>query len=133
MISYSIKTKEIRKFGIVAFLFFGAACALGLLLHKWIPLYLFGSLSLLGLAFIFAPKPLRPVYSAWRRLAHFIGTGITVVILTLAYYAVITPSALMKRVLGGRPLPLRPDKKVLSYWMVRAEPAQPKERFSKRY
>jgi hypothetical protein len=53
--------------------------------------------------------------------------------LTAVYWVVITPTALLKRLLGGRPLPLRPDRGALSYWIERSEPAQPRERFSKRY
>ena len=58
---------------------------------------------------------------------------ITTLILALAYYLVITPAALIKMLFGGRPLPIKPDKKALSYWVDRTEPVQPKERFIKRY
>jgi hypothetical protein len=67
------------------------------------------------------------------RGAHVIGTIMTAVILTLAYYLVITPYALIKRLFGGRPLPFKPDKNSSSYWIERSESAQPRERFSKRY
>jgi hypothetical protein len=50
-----------------------------------------------------------------------IGRVITTIILTLSYYLVITPAALIKRVFGGRPLPLKPDKNVFSYWASREE------------
>jgi hypothetical protein len=54
-------------------------------------------------------------------------------ILVLIYYLVITPAALIKRVIGGKPLPLKPDPEASSYWVSKPEPAQPKERFLKRY
>jgi hypothetical protein len=76
---------------------------------------------------------LRPIHSAWLKVAHTLGRVITISVLTLAYYVVITPSALIKRFIGGRPLPLKPDKNVSSYWVERPEPTQPKERFLKRY
>ena len=47
-------------------------------------------------------------------------------ILTLAYFLVITPSALIKLLFGGRPLPVKPDKKASSYWVDRTEGVQPK-------
>ena len=34
---------------------------------------------------------------------------------------------------GGRPLPTKPDKEAMSYWVERTDPAQPEERFLKRY
>ena len=129
----SIDKKEVRKFGVVAFLFFGGLCALGLWLEKPIPSSFFGFLSFIGLGFILFPTGLRPVYSGWLKISHFVGKLITVVMLTLAYYLVITPSALIKSLIGGRPISLKFDKKPRSYWVDRTEPAQPKARFLKRY
>jgi hypothetical protein len=129
----STDNRETRKFGLVALIFFGCLCALGLWKNKLVPTYLFGSLTILGLGFILIPAQLKPVHAAWLKLAHFLGRIITALILTLAYYLVITPSALIKRLFGGRPLPVKPDKKASSYWVDRTEPAPPKERFLKRY
>jgi len=129
----STNSKKIRQFGGVAFVFFGCLCALGIRSNNPIPTYLFGSLSLLGMGFILQPAPLKPVYETWLKIAHFIGRVITTIMLTFLYYLVITPAALIKRVFGGRPLPLKPDKNVFSYWVPREEPAQPRERFLKRF
>jgi len=133
MISSSTEIREIRKFGIIALIFFGLLCTLGVWLDKRLPVYLFGFLALLGLGFVLTPGILRPVYLVWLKVAHFIGKVVTIVIMTLAYYLVITPAALIKGLFGGRPLPILPDKNASSYWIARAEPAQPKERFIKRY
>jgi len=133
MTSYSIDTKEIRKFGFVAFVFFGCLCGLGLWLKRPLPIYIFGCLSLVGVGFVVMPSTLRPIYASWVKVARFLGTIITTLMLTLAYYLVIMPTALIKRIFGGTPLPLKPDKEVSSYWVARTEPAQPKERFIKRY
>ena len=127
------ETKQIRRFGLIALLFFGCLCALGVWREKLLPTYLFGFLSILGLGFILAPTTLRPVYTAWLKIAHFLGKVITTLIMTLAYYLVITPASFIKRLFGGPPLPLKPDKAALSYWVTRSEPSQPKERFLKRY
>lgn len=133
MNSNSTNSKEIRKFGVIAFFFFGSLCALGLLTNKPLLIYIFGFLSILGFGFMLIPSPLKPIYTAWLKIANFLGRIVTALILTLAYYMVITPSALIKRLFGGRPLPVKPNKKVSSYWVARTEPAQPKERFLKRY
>ena len=133
MNSNSTEKKQIRKFGLIALIFFGALCALGVWKEKFLPTYLFGFLSVLGLGFITVPVPLRPVYKAWLRFAHLISRVITNLILILIYYLVITPSGLLKRLFGGKPLPVKPDKNISSYWVTRPEPAQPSERFLKRY
>jgi hypothetical protein len=129
----SIKPKEIRKFGAVAFVFFGILFALGLWKEKMVPIYLFGTLSVLGLGFVVAPAPLKPVYTAWLRTAHFIGKNITRLILILMYYLVITPSGLLKKLFGGAPLPRKPDAQVSTYWVQRSEPVQPRDRYIKRF
>ena len=133
MISSSTSPREVRKFGVIAFIFFGSLCALGLWRQKVVPTYLFGFLSLMGAGFILLPTTLRPVYDGWLKITHFIGVFITTVLLTLAYYLVITPTALIKRLISGRPLPTKPDKSISSYWVTRSELVQPKDRFIKRY
>lgn len=129
----STEPGEVRKFGIIALAFFGILCGLAGWTGRVVPLILFGCLALLGLGFVLFPSSLAPAYRAWRRIAHGIGTVITSLILGFAYYLVITPSAWAKRLIGGRPLPVRPDREVTSYWVTRDEQVQPRERFLKRY
>ena len=129
----STDKKEIRKFGLVALIFFGCLCALGIWTKKPAPMYFFGFLAALGLGFIILPAQLRPVHATWLKIAHVLGRIVTTLVLALAYYLVITPSALLKRLFGGRPIRLKPDREASSYWVERTEPAQPVERFTKRF
>ncbi len=131
--SNSTDIKEIRKFGIIALVFFGVLCTAGLWMKKPIPTYLFGFLSALGLGFVLIPLPLKPIHSAWLKIAHLISQVVMTLILALAYYMVVTPVALAHRLFSGLPFPVKPDKKASSYWVTRNEAAQPKERFIKRY
>ncbi len=133
MTSSLTDTKEIRKFGLIALIFFGCLCMPGIIYKKPAPTYLFGGLALLGFGFTVIPVQLKPVYAAWLKVAYVIGKIITILMLTLAYYTVLTPSALLKRIFGGIPLSTKQDKNIKSYWVRRSEPAQPRERFSKRY
>jgi len=133
MSSNSTETKEIRKFGLIALVFFGCLSILGFWKEKTLPFYLFGSLSILGIGFILAPVHLRTVYKAWMKIAHFFGRVVTTLVLALAYYLVITTAGLIKRLFSGSPLPLKPDRQALSYWVTRTQPAQPKEQFLKRF
>lgn len=129
----STETGQIRKFGLAAFIFFGFLCALGTWLEKPLPTYLFGALSAFGLGFILFPHQLRPVFMAWHKTAHFFGRVVTTLILTLAYYLVITPAAIIIRLFGGTLLPVKPDRNVSSYWVNRKDAVQPKEQFLKRF
>jgi hypothetical protein len=129
----STDTKETRKFGLIALIFFGCLWAAGIWFEKSLPTYFFGTLSALGLGFVLFPHKLRPVFVAWLKIAHFLGSVVTTLILTLAYYLVITPAAFVKRIFGGTPLPIKPDKNVSSYWVTRKEAVQSKEQFLKRF
>ena len=133
MDSNSTDLREIRRFGAVVFLFFGALGAVGLWRQRPVPTCLFGLLWLMGAGCLLFPYRGRHVYSGWMKCAHLLGRAVTVCILTLAYFLVITPSAWLKRLLGGPPLPVRPDRGLSSYWVERKEPAQPRDRFLKRF
>lgn len=133
MDSSSTDTKGIRKFGFIALIFFGCLSSIGLWTERPVATYVFGVLGILGLGLAALPERLRPVYRGWMKVAHLIGKMVNTLVLTFAYYVVITPSALIKRALGGAPIRTRPDKKASSYWIARTEPAQPKERFLKRF
>lgn len=133
MDSNSTDTREIRRFGLVAFVVFGVLCAVGVWRQKPVPICLFGLLWFLGTCFLLFPNRARHVYAGWMKCAHLLGRIVTVLVLTLAYFLVITPAAWMKRLLGGRPLPVRPDRRVSSYWVERKEAVAPRDRFLKRF
>ena len=133
MTSSSTDPREIRRFGLIAFLFFGLLSGLGLWRDRAFPLYFFGLLSVIGLLLLALPVRLKPLYEGWMKTAHFFGRMVTLIVLTMAYYLVITPAAGIKRLFGGPPLPLSPDRERSTYWVDREEPAQPQERFYKRY
>jgi len=124
---------EIRKFGVIGSIFFGTLFAVSVWRDRISAAYFFGLLAVLSIGFILLPVQLKPVYAVWLKIAHFIGSKVTIVILTVLFYFVITPAALIKRIFGGRPLPVKPDPNATTYWVTRLEPAQPKERFPKRY
>jgi len=133
MNSSSTDASEVRRFGFLAALFFGVLLGITLWRHRPLLSYTFGGLFLCGLCFVLFPAFVRPVYRRWLSLSRYIGKWNTLILLTLMYYLVMTPFALLKRVLGGKPLPTKPDKTADSYWVCRPETAQPRERFQKRY
>ena len=124
---------EIRKFGAIGCIFFGTIFAVAVWRDKTLVAFFFGFLTLLSIGFVLIPVQLKPVYAGWLKIGHFIGSKVTILILTIMFYFVITPAALLKRIFGGRPLPVKPDPDAETYWVTRLEPAQPKERFPKRY
>jgi hypothetical protein len=128
-----IDPKEVRRFGIAALMFFGAPAGISIWRAKFYPGAVFGPLAAIGFYCLVFPSQAAPLYRIWMAVARRIGTGFTTVTLVMAYYLVITPVALIKRYFNGRPLPMSPDPEKASYWQNRSVPAQPPERFSKRY
>lgn len=133
MNSNLINSREIRKFGVIGVIFFGAVLVVAVWRDKTLLTCFFGFLALLSIGFILMPVRLQPVYAGWLKIAHFIGSRVNILILTILFYLVITPAALLKRIFGGQPLSLKPDPEAETYWVSRPEPAQPIERFSKRF
>ncbi|MDM8536676.1 hypothetical protein QUF70_07985 [Desulfobacterales bacterium HSG17] len=125
--------KEIRRFGIIALFFFGCLTSIGIWQEKILPSTFFGVLSFFGVLFFLFPSLMAPIYHGWLKVGHAIGRFVTIIFLALAYIFIITPFAMAKRIISGRPLPLTPDDKAKSYWRERDQPMQTGERFFKRY
>jgi hypothetical protein len=133
MSSNSIDIKKIRQFGLVGLIFFGCLSGIALYTAKPILACFFALLALIGAGFVVVPKLLSPVYAGWIKVSTWLGKAVTVIILVLTYFLVITPYAIIMRLLGGYTLPVKPDRTISSYWVHRTEPAQQKEQFLKRF
>ncbi len=135
MSSLPTKPKEIRKFGLVGLVFFGLLAAAAVWRHRPTALGVFGGLVFLMLAFIGAPGLMSPVYRAWMKVAEAIGKVMNALILSLAFFIVISPFALLKRWFraGGPALPRKPDPAAETYWVKREIPAQARRQFLRRY
>jgi ABC-type Fe3+ transport system permease subunit len=125
--------KKIRRHGAVAFVFFSALFGIALWREKEASAVFFGLLSVVGAGLLIAPGPLRPVYTAWVKIAHAIGVAVTAIMLSICYFLVMTPFAFFMRKAVGRTIAKRPDRACATYWVSRTEPIQAKDRFHKRY
>ena len=77
-----------------------------------------GSLGgLLILAGLIVPVYLHPVERAWMSMAHAISKVTTPVVMGAMYALVVTPTALLRRALGGNPLEHAETNR--SYWRTR--------------
>lgn len=63
------------------------------------------------------PGLLRPLYRLWMMLAVVLGFVMTRIILTVVFFAVVTPIGLVMRVLGRDPLVKQPDPQADTYWI----------------
>ena len=68
-----------------------------------------------------APAVLKPVQKAWMAFAVVLGFFMSRVVLTMLFYAVITPIGLITKILGKDILNERIEKSRASYWIERKE------------
>ena len=113
--------RALRSFGLVVG---GVLLAIGALLWwrrgggPW-PWGLTGTGSLLIALGAVLPVALRPVRTVWMGVAFALGFVMTRVLLTLAFFLAVTPTALVLRLLGKDLLHRRPDSDATSYWLPR--------------
>ena len=79
------------------------------------------------------PSILRPVYRIWMLLAYFIGGIVSRVILTVLFYVVLTPTALVLRLFGKDVLDQRFEKDRESYWIKKDLSDHTKDQYRKMY
>jgi membrane-bound ClpP family serine protease len=117
-----IKTtrKEIKNFGITIGLILLVISAI--LFWKTNTSYLI--LIIIGLVLLVSgltiPIILKPIYFIWMVFATILGWIMTRVILSLLYYAIMTPIRLISRLFGKQFIELRWDKSKGSYWNYRS-------------
>jgi saxitoxin biosynthesis operon SxtJ-like protein len=73
--------------------------------------------GLLALAGLLIPTRLGPVERAWMTLAHAISRVTTPIVMGITYYMVLTPTAYLRRGLGGNALVHTPGR--TGFWQER--------------
>ena len=97
--------------------------------YKW-----FFSVSAVSLIFgIFFPMKLKPVFKVFTKVAHAIGWVNTRIILTVVYYAILTPIGLVMRIFGKDILDAKLDRNAKSYWITRKQTKPSKENLTKQF
>jgi hypothetical protein len=89
-----------------------------------------GAAMLLGLAGLVIPGRLGGVQRAWLALALAMSRVVTPVVMTVIYFLVITPIALMRRVAGRNPVAVR--RSSAGYWHTRP-PAERKSNLLRQF
>jgi Saxitoxin biosynthesis operon protein SxtJ len=75
------------------------------------------------------PAVRRPVFVGISRLTAPIGWAVSHLVLVLVFAVVVTPVALLLRLLGRDPLSRRPDPRVSTYWVERRIDPDPRRYF----
>ena len=123
-----IETASDRSFGIVfAVAFALLAIYLAWRSSGWWAVSLGASAAFLVLAFA-RPALLAPFNRLWTKLGLLLGAIVAPIIMGIIYFAVITPMALIARLIGKDFLRLRRDPVAPSYWLPRQDPELTPER-----
>jgi Saxitoxin biosynthesis operon protein SxtJ len=117
--------KGLREFGIVT----GAIVA-GLfgvffpwLLDHSVPFWPWIVCAVLAVWGLVAPLSLRPIYRAWMRFGHIMGTIMTPVIMGLLFFVLISPMAIGRKLLGKDSMRGKFDSNASSYRVVSKQPS----------
>jgi len=125
--------KELKEFGLtiggVLLLFGGIALWRGKGLYP----YLFGCGGLLIILGLAAPAALKPLQKAWMALAVIIGFFMSRIVLSILFYAIVTPMALLAKAFGKDVLDEKIDKTKPSYWHMRPQGAKNRSSYEKQF
>ncbi len=109
--------RELRKFGLMVGGVFVAIGVVLLLRHKSNHPFFLGLGATLVLFGAIWPRALKWIYIAWMTLAFTLGFVMSNVILTLFFFLLVTPIALLSRLFGQDFLARKLDKNAASYWI----------------
>ena len=110
---------ENRRFGLVMAVTLSVLAAVSYALGGKAALWLLGAAALMAVMAWAAPGLLNPLRVVWMKLAHALGVVNSWIILTIIFVAVVTPVALVLRMLGRSSIDRWPDPARASYWRVR--------------
>jgi hypothetical protein len=92
---------------------------------------------ILGTAFVLVaclwPAALAPLNRVWTRFGLLLHRIVSLVVLGVMFFVVITPMGLVMRTLGKDPLRLRFDRDARSYWIDRQPPGPPPDTLNNQF
>jgi hypothetical protein len=112
--------KDLRKFGITVGGVLAAIAVLLFYFEKSSAIYFAVIGGLLILFGAFFPQLLKPLNRIWMSLAIILGYFMSRVILTVLFYLVLTPIALLAKLVGKKFMILKYDKSAKTYWEKRS-------------
>ncbi len=127
--------KQLRQFGLMVGLILAGLGLWRLYKGDWetprVVLWVIG--GFLSASGLFAPVLLKPLYTAWMKLAHGLAYVNTRLILTLIYFLMITPIGLLMRLFKGDILSEKFDKKASTYWTEMEPIRSAKEHYERQF
>jgi cytochrome b subunit of formate dehydrogenase len=112
--------KDLRKFGLTLGIALAAISAALFYFEKSSAIYFLIIGVILLLAALFIPQILKPVNRIWMGLAIVLGFVMSRVILTILFYLVLTPLAILARITGKKFIERKYNVSAETYWEKRS-------------
>ena len=122
-----------RAFAFVFAVFFVLAGLSPLRAHHPVRWWAFPIAGLFFVIGILKPALLHPLNKYWTKLGLLMGRIVSPVITAVLFYAVVTPTGLLFRILGKDPLRLSHDPEARSYWIERQPPGPAPETMTNQF
>ncbi len=139
-IDWNPAARTLRQFGLIGVVAFSALAALAhyrLVVFAALPegavrptvLSLLGCAAYCGVLAPLAPRALKPLYWAMTLIGAPIGLVVSTVVMLAVYYVVITPMAVVFKIIGRDALNRKFDPSAATYWICRQPPENTKRYF----
>jgi hypothetical protein len=122
-----------RAFGLVFCAFFALVGLSPLRTHHPVRVWALALSAVFLIIGLVRPVWLAPLNRSWTKLGLLLGRIVSPIITAVLFYVVVTPTAVLFRLLKKDPLHLRPDREVDSYWIERHPPGPPLDTMSNQY
>ena len=116
----NIKIGTNKSFGIVFFIFFLIVSIFPLFKEGDIRIWFFISAIIFLVLGLMNSKILTPLNKIWFKFGILLGSFISPIVMGIVFFAFVTPTSLIMRVLGKNLLNLKKDNKK-TYWIERSE------------
>lgn len=117
------RQKKLKEFGLVMTLALSVLGGVFVWKESVICLYLFTPAAIFLLLAVFAPDVLDPVERGWMKFAEKLSVVTTYIVVAITFYLVVTPTALLMRLLRKDLLSLKFEPEKESYWVPVEEDA----------
>jgi hypothetical protein len=128
-----VKAGSDRNFGFV----FAAFCAVVAGIQLWVSSgnhwSWFVAAGVFALLALMIPRMLHPLNLLWFKFGMLLHHVVSPIVLGLMFFVVFTPIGLWMRLIGKRPLNLRFDPKIDTYWIFRRPPGPPPGSFNDQF
>lgn len=125
--------KELKEFGLTIGIILVILGAVALWREKGISAYFLGAGALLITLGFLLPGVLKPFQKIWMSFSIIIGFFVSRFILSVLFYAVLTPIGLFMRLFGKDVLDQRIDKARESYWHDRTSEIKDRKSYENQY